>query len=210
MHELTDMKTSLLSKENECETLRSQSARQTSLISSLQHRLQAAETREKSLHVKSEAMIKGLQHDKKHMEDKCKELCSKIRRLEHDCNAEEKHKDHARAALHELIRRLALCLGMDVCDGTQLTSECVLTKAGEVVGEMQRLRTKLAGTCETLTSAEAEMINIIKCKRLDVCSTLISIPRKSHKVFVYDDASRLSLAVSTGILNEKQFCQQER
>ena len=53
------------------------------------------------------------------------------------------------------------------------------------------------------------MINIIKCKRLEVCSTLISIPRKSHKVFVYDDASRLSLAVSTGILNEKQFCQQE-
>jgi hypothetical protein len=51
MNEVTDTKGALCAKENECETLRAQSARQSALIMSLQQRLQATETREKNLQV---------------------------------------------------------------------------------------------------------------------------------------------------------------
>lgn len=51
MNEVTDTKGALCAKENECETLRAQGARQSALIISLQQRLQATEAREKNLHV---------------------------------------------------------------------------------------------------------------------------------------------------------------
>lgn len=51
MNELTDTKGALCAKDNECETMRAQSARQSALIISLQQRLQATETREKNLQV---------------------------------------------------------------------------------------------------------------------------------------------------------------
>ncbi|XP_055641109.1 coiled-coil domain-containing protein 170 isoform X2 [Toxorhynchites rutilus septentrionalis] len=158
MAELSDAKSSLCAKENECEALRAQGARQTSLISSLQQRLAVTESREKTLHSRSETAVNTLNRDKKHLEDKIKELCSKIRRLECELNKEEGHRDQARAHLQDLVRRLCLCLGIDVCDGSHLTPECVLAKAGETVAELHRLRSKLAGTCEHLTSTEAELI----------------------------------------------------
>ncbi|XP_052564828.1 coiled-coil domain-containing protein 170 isoform X2 [Culex pipiens pallens] len=158
MAELSDVKSSLCAKENECEALRAQSARQTSLISSLQQRLGASESREKNLHSRTENVVGTLNRDKKHMEDKIKELCAKTRRLECELSKEEGHRDQARAHLQDLVRRLCLCLGIDVCDGSHLTPECVLGKAGETVAELQRLRTKLAGACEHLTSTEAELI----------------------------------------------------
>lgn len=158
MAELSDVKSSLCAKENECEALRAQSARQTSLISSLQQRLGASESREKNLHSRTENVVGTLNRDKKHMEDKIKELCAKTRRLECELSKEEGHRDQARAHLQDLVRRLCLCLGIDVCDGSHLTPECVLGKAGETVAELQRLRSKLAGACEHLTSTEAELI----------------------------------------------------
>ncbi|XP_062551410.1 coiled-coil domain-containing protein 170 isoform X3 [Armigeres subalbatus] len=158
MAELSDAKSSLCAKENECEALRAQSARQTSLISSLQQRLGASESREKTLHSRSESVVNTLNRDKKHLEDKLKELCAKGRRLECELSKEEGHRDQARAHLQDLVRRLCLVLGIDVCDGTHLTPECVLNKAGETVAELQRLRSKLAGTCEHLNSTEAELI----------------------------------------------------
>ncbi|XP_058815573.1 coiled-coil domain-containing protein 170 isoform X1 [Topomyia yanbarensis] len=158
MAELSEAKSLLCAKENDCEALRAQSARQTSLIGSLQQRLAAAESREKTLHSRSESVIGTLNRDKKHLEDKIKELCAKSRRLECDLTKEEGHRDQARAHLQDLVRRLCLCLGIDVCEGAHLTPECVLNKAAETVAELQRLRSKLAGTCEHLTSTEAELI----------------------------------------------------
>lgn len=64
-----------------------------------------------------------------------------------------------RAQLQDLIRRLCLCLGIDVCDGAHLTPESVVSKAGEIVSELQRLRTKVSSTCETLHNCESELLN---------------------------------------------------
>ncbi|XP_055599448.1 coiled-coil domain-containing protein 170-like isoform X1 [Uranotaenia lowii] len=158
MAELSDAKSSLCAKENECEALRAQSARQTSLITSLQQRLAVSENREKTLHARSENVVGTLNRDKKHLEEKIKELCEKLRRLGCELTKEEGHRDQARAHLHDLVRRLCLCLGVDVCDSTHLTPECVLAKAGETVAELHRLRSKLSGTCEHLSSTEAELI----------------------------------------------------
>ena len=57
------------------------------------------------------------------------------------------------------MRRLCLCLGIDVCDASNLTPDLVVSKAGEVVAELQRLRTKLSSTCDTLHTCEAELLN---------------------------------------------------
>lgn len=61
--------------------------------------------------------------------------------------------------MQDLIRRLCLCLGIDVCDANHLTPDSVIAKAGEVVTELQRLRTKVASTCETLHNCESELLN---------------------------------------------------
>lgn len=57
------------------------------------------------------------------------------------------------------MRRLCLCLAIDVCDASNLTPELVLAKAGEIVDELQRLRTKLTTTCDTLHNCESELLN---------------------------------------------------
>lgn len=82
-----------------------------------------------------------------------------MRRLEGDLSAEESHREQARAQYHELIRRLYLCLGIDVCDSTHLTGEVVHSKAAELVSEVQRLRNKLTATCETLHACETELLS---------------------------------------------------
>lgn len=58
----------------------------------------------------------------------------------------------------DLIRRLCLCLSIDVCDSNNLTSEAVINKAAEIVTELQRLRTKLTTTCDSLHNCEAELM----------------------------------------------------
>uniref|UniRef100_A0A182NTI0 Uncharacterized protein n=1 Tax=Anopheles dirus TaxID=7168 RepID=A0A182NTI0_9DIPT len=159
MAELSDVKSSLCAKEGECESLRAQSARQTSLIGSLQQRLAAAEQREKTLHSRSETVVHTLHRDKGHLEDKLKELSGKLHRLQCELTKEEGLRDQARCQLQDLVRRLCLVLGVDVCDGAHLTPDCVLAKTGETVSEVQRLRAKLAGTCENLSSAESELLS---------------------------------------------------
>ncbi|XP_049278723.1 coiled-coil domain-containing protein 170 isoform X3 [Anopheles funestus] len=159
MAELSDVKSSLCAKEGECESLRAQSARQTSLIGSLQQRLAAAEQREKTLHSRSETVVHTLHRDKGHLEDKIKELSGKLHRLQCELTKEEGLRDQARCQLQDLVRRLCLVLGVDVCDGAHLTPECVLAKTGETVTEVQRLRAKLAGTCENLSSTESELLS---------------------------------------------------
>lgn len=157
MNELADTKGGLCAKENECETLRAQGARQSALIMSLQQRLQATETREKNLHMRSEQTSNTLQREKRGLEEKVKEMCSKQRRLELDLASEESLRDQAKSQFADLIRKLGCVLGMDVSDSSHITPECVLTKTNDVVNELQRLRSKLASTCEGLTTCEAEL-----------------------------------------------------
>ena len=157
MNELTDTKAGLCSKDNECETLRAQGARQSALIMSLQQRLQATETREKNLHLRSEQTSNTLQREKRGLEEKVKEMCSKQRRLELDLTSEENCKEQAKSHLCEMVRKLSCVLGIDVTDTSCITADCVLTKTADVVNELQRLRSKLAATCETLTSCESEL-----------------------------------------------------
>lgn len=157
MNELADTKGGLCVKENECETLRAQGARQTALIMSLQQRLQATETREKNLLIRSEQTASTLQRDKRGLEEKVKEMCSKQRRLEVDLSSEETLRDQAKAHLVDMIRKLGCVLGLDVSDSSHITAECVFTKTNDVVNELQRLRSKLAATCEGLTACESEL-----------------------------------------------------
>lgn len=119
-----------------------------------------------------------LQREKKSFEDKSKELVSRNRRLEGDLATEETHREQARyfstkienfisfsiktafrCQLQDLVRRLCLCLGIDPCESNQLTPETVVAKATDIVAEVQRLRTKLGTTCETLHGCEAELLN---------------------------------------------------
>lgn len=160
VNELADAKSSLCAKDTECETVRAQAARQTTMISSLQSRVQATEMREKSLAQKSEATITSLQREKRCLEEKNKDMCARLRRLECDLGTEEGQKEGLRTQLHDVIRRLALCLGMDVCETTHLSPDAVLTKAGDMVTELQKLRMKVTSSCETITNCEAELLNL--------------------------------------------------
>ncbi|KAG4068837.1 hypothetical protein HA402_004985 [Bradysia odoriphaga] len=157
--ELSDTKSSLSARDSECETLRAQTARQSALISSLQSRLQATEHRERNLQTRSEAATQLLQREKRSFEEKNKELVSRNRRLEGDLATEETHREQARCQLQDLVRRLCLCLGIDPCESNHLTPETVVAKATDVVAEVQRLRTKLGTTSETLHGCEAELLN---------------------------------------------------
>lgn len=157
MNELTDTKAGLCAKENECETLRAQGARQSALIMSLQQRLQATETREKNLHLRSEQTSNTLQREKRGLEERVKEMCSKQRRLELDLTSEENLREQAKSHLADLVRKLGCVLGLDVSDSSHITPECVLTKTNDVVNELQRLRSKLASTCEGLMNCESEL-----------------------------------------------------
>uniref|UniRef100_A0A1B0CQC2 Putative myosin class ii heavy chain n=1 Tax=Lutzomyia longipalpis TaxID=7200 RepID=A0A1B0CQC2_LUTLO len=158
--DLSETKSALCAKESECESLRAQTARQSAMIGSLQARLQASETRERNAQTRNETTVSTFQRDKRCLEDKVKELCAKLRRVECDLSAEESQKDQIKGQFHDLLRRLCLCLGIDVCDNTILSPDVVLTKAGEIVTELQRLRTKVTATCETLTNTESELLAV--------------------------------------------------
>lgn len=126
----------------------------------LKARLQASETRERNAQTRNETTVSTFQRDKRCLEDKVKELCAKIRRLECDLSAEEASKDQAKTIFHDLLRRLCLCLAIDICDNATLSPDVVLTKAGEIVTELQRLRNKVTATCETLTNTESELLAV--------------------------------------------------
>lgn len=63
-----------------------------------------------------------------------------------------------RVQFHDLVRRLCVCLAIDVSDTANLSPELVVTKTSEIVSELQRIRNKLASTCESLHSCEAELL----------------------------------------------------
>jgi chromosome segregation ATPase len=109
---------------------------------------------------RNENTSQTLLREKRGLEEKSKDLFTKVRRLECDLVAEETHREQAKTHLSDLVRRLCLCLGIDVCETSHLTPETILGKAGEVVSELQRLRTKLAATCESLAACEAELMNV--------------------------------------------------
>lgn len=173
MNDLSETKGALCIKENECETLRAQGARQSALIMSLQQRLQATETREKNLQARSEQTSHTLHREKRGLEEKVKEMCSKQRRLEIDLSSEENLREQAKQHLSDLIRKLACCFGMDVNDN--LTPDCVLTKANDIVNELQRLRSKLSATCESLTTCEAELHNMRNAGNTERCNLMAQI-----------------------------------
>lgn len=60
--------------------------------------------------------------------------------------------------MQDLIRRLCVCLAIDVSEASNLSPELVVAKTGEVVADLQRARNKLAATCESLHNCEAELL----------------------------------------------------
>lgn len=64
----------------------------------------------------------------------------------------------SRGQLQDLIRRLCVCLSIDICDATSLSPEAVIAKAGEIVAELQRMRTKLTTNLDALHNCEAELL----------------------------------------------------
>ncbi|XP_067625294.1 coiled-coil domain-containing protein 170 [Eurosta solidaginis] len=158
--ELGDTRATLAARESECENLRAQTARQSALITSLQSRLQSAENREQSIQTRCDATIQTIQREKHASDERNKELQCKVQHLENHVAAEEQHKEQARKQLNDLVRRLATCLGVDLCENAHLTPECVLTRAEEVMIELQRNKAKVNSTCDTLSSCENELLNL--------------------------------------------------
>ncbi|KAH8419394.1 hypothetical protein KR222_010367, partial [Zaprionus bogoriensis] len=158
--ELAEARTVLCGKEADVESLRAQAARQTALIGSLQSRLQAAESREQSVQARCDATIQTLQREKRCSDERNKELLCKVQHLEAHATSEESHKEQAKAQLHDLLRRLSVCLGMEVCEGSHATPECVVSRAEELMIELQRAKAKVSSTCDTLSSCENELLNL--------------------------------------------------
>ena len=100
-------------------------------------------------------------------------MCSKQRRLELNLESEENLREQANKHLLELVRKLACCLGMELSE--KLTPDCVLSKTNEVVNDLQRLRSKLSATCESLTSCEAELHNMRNANNAERCGLMTQI-----------------------------------
>ncbi|KAH8376105.1 hypothetical protein KR200_001084 [Drosophila serrata] len=161
--ELAEARTALCSKDADIENLRAQAARQTALIGSLQTRLQNAESREQAVQARCDSTISTVQREKRSSDERNKELICKIQHLETHVASEESQKEQAKAQLHDLLRRLSIALGMDVCDGNQnshATPECIVSRAEEVMVELQRAKAKVSSTCDTLSSCENELLNL--------------------------------------------------
>lgn len=84
----------------------------------------------------------------------------KIQHLENRLSNEEGQKDQVRSQLNDFIRRLSNCFGMEACENAHLTTDCVLTRAEEVMTELQRTKTKVNSACDTLSSCENELLNL--------------------------------------------------
>ncbi|EDW55642.1 GM17078 [Drosophila sechellia] len=161
--ELAEARTALCSKDADIENLRAQAARQTALIGSLQSRLQNSESREQAVQARCDSTIQTLQREKRSSDERNKELICKVQHLETHMASEESQKEQVKAQLHDLLRRLSITLGMDVCDGNQnshATPECIISRAEEVMVELQRTKAKVSSTCDTLSSCENELLNL--------------------------------------------------
>lgn len=183
--ELTDVRSSLCAKEAECENLRAQTARQTALVSSLQNRLQAAENREHGVQARCDSTIQTIQREKRCVDERNKDLMASLKKAEMDLNNEEGQKECIKKDFHEFLRKLSITLGMDVCDGGHLSPDCVLSKTSETVSELQRLRTKISSTCDTLTSCENELLNlksISNSEKQRLCAQIESANSHVHEL----------------------------
>ncbi|KAM7352326.1 uncharacterized protein ACRADG_004909 isoform 2-T2 [Cochliomyia hominivorax] len=158
--ELSDVKLNLCTKDVECENLRAQIARQSTLISSLQSRLQASENREQSVQSRCDATIQTIQNEKRSADERCKELLVKIQHLENHLSNEETQKEQAHNQLNDFLRRLSICFGMEVCENAHLNTECIFARAEELITELQRTKAKVNSTCDTLSSCENELLNL--------------------------------------------------
>lgn len=98
LNELADLKGNLNARDSECEALRTQTARQSALIGSLQSKIQAIENRERTAQSRTENVIQTLQREKKVMDDRIKDLVSRVRRLEGDLSSEESQREQIRSA----------------------------------------------------------------------------------------------------------------
>lgn len=102
LNELADLKGNLNARDTECETLRTQTARQSALIGSLQQKIQAIESRERATQSRSENLIQTLQREKKVMDDRIKDLVARVRRLEGDLSSEESQRELIRSVISSL------------------------------------------------------------------------------------------------------------
>lgn len=96
LNELAELKGNLTARDAECESLRTQTARQSALIGSLQAKVQAIEHRERSTQARNESTIQTLQREKKVMDDRIKDLVARVRRCEGDLSAEENQREQIR------------------------------------------------------------------------------------------------------------------
>ncbi|KAH8273549.1 hypothetical protein KR018_000733 [Drosophila ironensis] len=164
--ELAETRTALCSKEADIETLRSQAARQTALIGSLQSRLQNSESREQAVQARCDSTIQTVQREKRSSDERNKELICKIQHLETHVANEESQKEQVQAQLHDLLRRLSVGLGLGMeggCEGQRnvhATPEVIVSRAEEVMVELQRAKAKVGSTCDTLSSCENELLNL--------------------------------------------------
>ncbi|KAL9929666.1 uncharacterized protein ACN427_012676 isoform 2-T2 [Glossina fuscipes fuscipes] len=158
--ELTETKATLCSKDNECENLRAQAARQSTLITSLQSRLQSAENREESVQLRCDTTVQTIQREKRLADEKTKDLQIKVQHLETSLANEESQKELMQNRFNDFLKRLGLCMDMEVCESVHFSTECVLTRVEELVAELQRTKAKITATCETLNSCENELLNL--------------------------------------------------
>lgn len=93
MAELQDAKHGIRSRDAENESLKSQLARQSALINSLQERLKVSEAREKQLQANSETNHHTFHREKKLFEEQTKDLTAKLRHLEHDLQVQKNCTD---------------------------------------------------------------------------------------------------------------------
>lgn len=99
LNELADLKANLNARDSECETLRTQTARQSALISSLQGKIHAIENRERAAISRSENTIQTLTREKKVMDDRIKDFVARVRRLEGDLSSEESQRELIRSVI---------------------------------------------------------------------------------------------------------------
>lgn len=121
--------------QNEVDQLREYNARQHAVIASLKKRIHDLEEKERDFHAiqgKNDITIQTLQRDNKYQDEKIRELEKKIRAVEMDLVTEEQKKDCARTSFMDLVRRLAVALGIDCIDG-HMSAESLVHKASELV-----------------------------------------------------------------------------
>uniref|UniRef100_A0A1A9WL34 Coiled-coil domain-containing protein 170 n=2 Tax=Glossina brevipalpis TaxID=37001 RepID=A0A1A9WL34_9MUSC len=185
--ELTETKATLCSKDNECENLRAQAARQSTLIASLQSRLQSAENREESVQLRCDTTVQTIQREKRLTDERNKDLQMKIQHLETNLTNESTQKDLVQNRLNDFLKRLGLSLNMEGCESAHLTTECVLTRVEELMADLQRMKAKIAATCETLSSCESELLNLKTVSNIEkqrLMAQLESINNHEHELEV--------------------------